>query len=412
MGEVAASRTILRRAYLAQGLGSTVEGIGLSTAVLYFSGHVGLSAEAVGGVLAFATTAALVLVLPIGILADRIGLKRAAVGLGTLVVAAFVAYALARGLWLYAVGATLFMITQAGLGAVRQAIVADNVDAGERVRARAVMQTLINAGYGLGTIVGALAAVGGGDAAFLAAFVVAAALALGCTALLASLPIRPRDATAPRVRPGLVALRDRRFTGICALATIVLLSMPVLSMLLPLWITQRVHAPGWVAPATLGVNTLIVIVAQTRWTSRVTSDTHAARSLALGATALLAGCAMIGASGLVPAEAVAALLAGTVLLTVGEITAGAGLWHVAFTRMPTTAPAQYQAVYGMAGSAARVLGPLAALPLVLAAGVTGWIILGAVMAAAGGALALLALRDHVAHADVALERVRSARLPS
>ena len=395
---MAASRTVLRRAYLAQGAGSTVEGIGLSTAVLYFSGHVGLSAHAIGGVLAFAATAALLLVLPIGVLADRIGLKRAAVGLGTLVVLAFVAYALAQGLWLYAVGATLFMVTQAGLGAVRQAIVADNVDAGARVRARAVMQTLINAGYGLGTVIGALAAVSGSDTAFLGAFVLAAALALACTGLLASLPISARRAGVARARPGLIALRDRRFVAVCALATIVLLSMPVLSMLLPLWITERAHAPGWLAPATLGLNTLIVICAQTRWTAGVSDDARAARSLAIGAAGLLTGCAVIGASGLVPADAVATLLLGTVLLTVGEITTGAGLWHLAFSRIPTTAPAQYQAVYGMAGSTARVLGPLAALPLVLAAGVAGWIILGALMAAAATALSALALRERAAEA--------------
>ena len=395
---MAASRTVLRRAYLAQGAGSTVEGIGLSTAVLYFSGHVGLSAHAIGGVLAFAATAALLLVLPIGVLADRIGLKRAAVGLGTLVVLAFVAYALAQGLWLYAVGATLFMVTQAGLGAVRQAIVADNVDAGARVRARAVMQTLINAGYGLGTVIGALAAVSGSDTAFLGAFVLAAALALACTGLLASLPISARRAGVARARPGLIALRDRRFVAVCALATIVLLSMPVLSMLLPLWITERAHAPGWLAPATLGLNTLIVICAQTRWTAGVSDEARAARSLAIGAAGLLTGCAVIGASGLVPADAVATLLLGTVLLTVGEITTGAGLWHLAFSRIPTTAPAQYQAVYGMAGSTARVLGPLAALPLVLAAGVAGWIILGALMAAAATALSALALRERAAEA--------------
>ena len=402
-------RTILRRAYLAQGAGSTVEGIGLSTAVLYFSGHVGLSAESIGVVLAFATTVALALVLPIGVLADRIGLKPAAVGLGTLVVAAFVAYALAQGLWLYAVGATLFMVTQAGLGAVRQAIVADNVDAAARVRARAVMQTLINAGYGLGTVVGALAALSSGDASFLVAFVLAAALALACTGLLASLPIRPRTATLPRQRPGLIALRDRRFTGICALATIVLLSMPVLSMLLPLWITQRAHAPTWLAPGTLGLNTLIVIAAQTRWTGRISSDARAAGSLAIGAVGLLTGCAAIGAATLVPGQAVATLLLGTVLLTIGEITAGAGMWHLAFNRMPTTAPAQYQAVYALSGSTARVLGPLAALPLVLAAGFAGWVVLGLLIAAAAVALSVVGLRDHGATTASPLPAVKASR---
>ena len=109
------TKAILRRVYLAQGVGSTIEGIGLSTAVLYFSVHVGIAPAAIGVVLTVATLAALVLVVPIGMLADRIGLKVAAVALSTVIVAAFVLYALAHGLWLYAVGATLFMVAQAGL---------------------------------------------------------------------------------------------------------------------------------------------------------------------------------------------------------------------------------------------------------------------------------------------------------
>ncbi len=392
------SASVLRRVYLAQGVGSTIDGIGLSTAVLFFSGHVGLSAEAIGAVLTVATTVALLLVLPIGLLADAVGLKRAAVGLGTLVAAAFVLYALARNLWLYAVGATLFMVTQAGLGVVRQAIVADSVDAAAHVRARAVMQTLINAGMGLGTVVGALAALSAGDLAFEVAFGLAAAMAVACTVLLARLPSRSRGGHAPPRRPGLIALRDRRFSAICALAVVVLLTMPIVSVLLPLWIAQRVHAPSWLAPITLALNTGLVICAQTRWTARISSDTRAARSLALGAPLLLIGCALIGAAELAPTQAVATLLAGTAVLTAGEITAGAGMWQLAFSRMPATAPGQYQAVYGMSSSAARVLGPLAALPLVLAAGAAGWVVLGLLIATAAAALCVLALRTRAGEA--------------
>jgi len=390
--------TILQRVYLAQGVGSTIEGIGLSTAVLYFSVHVGIAPEVIGAVLTVATLLALVLVVPIGILADAIGLKVAAVALSTLVVAAFAAYALARGLWLYAAGACLFMVAQAGLGAIRQAIVADNVDASARVRARAVMQTLINGGLGLGTVVGTLAAISAGDAPFIVAFAAAAALAVACTAILARLPIR--TGTAPRQRPGLVALRDRRFVGICALASIVLLTMPIISVLLPLWITDRLHAATWMAPVTLGLNTLLVIGAQTRWTARVFSDRRAAGSLAIGAAALVAGCALLGATSLLTGSVSAALLAGTVLITAGEITAGAGMWHLAFTRMPAVAPGQYQAVYGMSASVARVLGPMAALPLVLATGATGWLVLGLLTAAAATSLGVIALHQPTAYAAV------------
>ena len=285
---------ILRRAYLAQGVGATIDGIALSSAVLYFSVHVGVAPGQIGLVLTVATLLALLLVVPIGIVADAIGLKVAAVALSALVVVAFAAYALAQGVWLYAVGACLFMVTQAGLGAVRQAIVADNVDPAARVRGRAVMQTLRNAGLGLGTVAGTLAAVSTTDTPFIVAFVLAAGLALGCTAIFARLPIRPRAEHGARQRPGLIALRDRRYLGICALASMVLLTMPILGVLLPLWITEHLHAASWVAPLTLGLNAVLVIGAQTRWSARILTDAHAAGSLAIGAGALLLGCVLIG----------------------------------------------------------------------------------------------------------------------
>ncbi len=382
------SRSVLRRVYLAQGVGSTIDGIGLSTAVLYFSGHVGLSAESIGAVLTFATTVALMLVIPIGVLADAIGLKRAAVGLGTLVAVAFVAYALAHSLWLYAVGRDA---VHGHAGRARRRAPGDRGRQRRRRRPRPRARRHADADQRghrprhrrrrAGRAVGERRSVPGRVRRSRPRW------RWLCTVILAGLPIRPRSAGAPRQRPGLIALRDRRFTAICALATIVLLTMPIIAVLLPLWITQRVHAPNWMAPVTLGLNALLVICTQTRWSSRISSDARAARSLAIGATALLAGCALIGAADVMP---VAMLLAGTAVLTAGEIAAGAGMWQLAFSRIPTTAPGQYQAVYGMASSAARVLGPLAALPLILAAGTAGWLLLGLLIAAAATALSLMA----------------------
>ena len=385
-------RGILRRAYLAQGVGSTIDGIALSSAVLYFSVHVGIAPGQIGVVLTVATLLALLLVVPIGVLADAIGLKVAAVALSVLVVVAFAAYAFADGVWLYAVGACLFMVTQAGLGAIRQAIVADNVDPAARVRGRAVMQTLSNAGLGLGTVVGTLAAMSVTDTPFIVAFALAGGLALVCTTIFASLPVDANTDRTARQRPGLIALRDRCYLGICALASIVLLTMPMIGVLLPLWITDRLHAPNWIAPLTLGLNALMVICTQTGWTARILTEARAAGSLAIGASTLLAGCALLGSADLIAGPVNEALLAGTALVTVGEITAGAGMWYLAFTRIPTVAPGQYQAVFGMSESVARVLGPMAALPLVLAIGATGWLLLGIITATAAMSLCLVALR--------------------
>jgi hypothetical protein len=146
------------------------------------------------------------------------------------------------------------------------------------------------------------------------------------------------------------------------------------------------------APLTLGLNALLVIATQTRWAARILTDARAAGSLAIGAASLLAGCVLIGTADSVAGQVNAMLVIGTALLTVGEITAGAGLWHVAFTRIPTTAPGQYQAVFGMSESFARVLGPMAALPLVLAIGAAGWLVLGLLIATAATALSVVTLR--------------------
>jgi MFS family permease len=385
------SRSILPRVYAAQVIGSTIDGIALSTAVLYFSTQVGLPAEAIGVVLAAGAASALLLSVPLGMLADAVGLRRAAVGLSLVVAAALTVYALADSLWSYAIGAVLFLISQAGIGAVRQALVASTVEPEARVRSRAVLHTLLNAGMGLGTVIGSAVAVLDSRPPYVIAFVAGAVSALVCGVLFFGLP-RPARAVsvAGERRPGLVALRDRRFVSITALAALVQLTMPVLSVILPLWIITRTPAPEWLAPVVLVVNTALVISLQTWWTSRIRTDRLAGRSTAVAAIALVAGCVLFGAAAAASTPvAIAALLVGAVALTAGEIAGGAGVWHLAFSAMPSTAPGQYQAVFGMSGAVARILGPLLALPLVLATGIVGWIVVSLVMAAA--ALSLTAL---------------------
>ena len=48
--------------------------------------------------------------------------------------------------------------------------------------------------------------------------------------------------------------------------------------------------------------------------------------------------------------------------------------------------------HGMSTGVARVLGPLAALPLILATGAAGWLLLGVITAAAATSLCVVALR--------------------
>ncbi|WP_224387816.1 hypothetical protein [Pseudonocardia sp. ICBG1293] len=110
------------RVLVAQFVGSLTDGAVLATAVLYATTRIGVGAATVGVVLATAAAAALVLSVPIGMLADRVGLGRAATGLGAVAAAGLLLHAGAGGTAGYAAGAVCFAVGQAGLSAVRQAV--------------------------------------------------------------------------------------------------------------------------------------------------------------------------------------------------------------------------------------------------------------------------------------------------
>ncbi|ASU59909.1 MFS transporter [Nocardiopsis dassonvillei] len=394
----AAPSPTVRRVYAVQFVSAVTDGAVLATTVLYFGTLVGLPARMIGLVLALAAGCALLSAAPLGAVADAVGLRRAAVAHSVLVAVALAVHLVADGLWTYAVGAVLFVVAQAGVGAARHALVASQVPPAQRVRARARMHTLLNAGLGAGTVAGALVLAVGTRPAFFAVFAAGAVVALVCAALLHGLP-RALDRGGPgpgSAGRGLPALRDPRLAAVTGASALVQMCMPVLSVILPLWLSTRTSAPEWVAAVALGLNTALVLALQTPWSARVRTDTHAARSAAVAGASLAAACVLFGtASAGGPVAAAALILAGIVLLTVGEVGGGPPAWHLALRRAPAGLQGQYQSVFGMAASLARVLGSALALPLVLSAGTPGWAVLGAVMAAAAGVLVLLSLSGPV-----------------
>lgn len=301
----------------------------------------------------------------------------------------------ADGPWPYAVGAVGFVVAQTGLGAARHALVAAQAAPERRVAARALMHTLLNAGMGAGTVVGALVMALDVRAGYLALYGAGALVAFGCAVLLAGLPSElDRRGGQARDRRVLAALADGRLVAVTALTSLLQLSMPVLSVVLPLWLATRTQVPIWVVAVALGLNTVLVLLAQRPWSARVDSDASAARSAWVAAAVLPVACVMFGAGALGgPGAAAAVVLAGIVLLTLGEVAVGPPAWHLALREAPVELQGRYQSVFGMAGALARILGSALVLPLILFAGIAGWAVLGAVMSAAAAGLALLARRS-------------------
>jgi MFS family permease len=378
-----------RPVYRIQGLSAIADGAVLTTVVLYFSVHVGIAESRVGLVLASAAAVSLALAAPLGRVADRIGLRRSAVAYSLAIAMALFGYTLAHSLWAYAVAGILFGVARSGIAATIQAIVAAQNAPEQRVPARARLHTLLNAGFGLGSVVGAVALALARPELFVALFAAGALTAVMCAAMFARLRI---GGTSPRETRGgrRGALRDRRLVTVTGLTGIMLLTMPILSVLLPVWLVTRTEAPAWVAAMAFGLNTVLVFLLQSRWSARVRTDAHASRS-ALIAGATIAGACLVFA--MMPyggaARAAVFALVGVVVLSVGEVAAGPAAWHLALRDTPAERQGECQAVFGMSFSLARILGPLAALPLIIAAGPIGWLVIAGTILAAGCGLAVM-----------------------
>ncbi len=178
--------------------------------------------------------------------------------------------------------------------------------------------------------------------------------------------------------PALAVLRDRPYAMVALLNTVLLLYMPMLSLVVPLWIVQRTEAPRWIVSAMLILNTLSVVLFQVRVAKRVTGLRSATRMVRWAGALMTACCAVfaLSASGRSAWSAAAILLAAAALQVTAEMMQASGSWEISFTLAPADKQGQYQGFFGSGVAVARMAGPLLLTTLVLGLGQAGWIVLG------------------------------------
>ncbi len=379
------------------------------TSTLFFAQVVGLSAAQTGLCLTLAWTAGFLLTTPLGLLADRIGLRRSAV-LWSLVIAAVLAAVAASGLRdpvPFTAVIALYAVAQSALAGTRQALVATSVAAERRVAVRARLHVAVNTGLGVGAGLGGLALLVGTPEAFRAVFVFDALTFLVAAVVIARLPrpAAPSAATAGPRTLRLDVLRDRRYVLAAALTAVLYLYMPMLTVALPLFIAQRTAAPGWSIALLFVLNTIGVLLVQVRAARTVRSMATAATALRRAGLALLAACAVMAAAALTdsPVVALSVLVVAAVLQVLGEVVLSAASWHVGFALADPERPGQWQGLWSSGQPLARAVGPVVLTALLLGWSGPGWLVLGAVFAGVGLLLALVVTRaEPVEAAPVAL----------
>lgn len=355
------------------------------TSALYFSHVVGLAPARIGLGLTVAWAVGSAVGVPLGRTADRRGPRGTAVLLAAATGAAVASFLVVRDFLPFLVVACLYATAQSGLAAARQALLAGLVPREQRTGALAHLQSTLNAGLAVGAALGGAALSAGTKSFYLGVFAIDALSFVLCALLLSRLP-----AVAPAHTPGgsgLEVLRDRPYAAVTLLNTVLLLRMPLLSLGLPLWITERTDAPEWLVSALFVLNTGAVMLFQVRTARSVTGLATAARAIRRSGALMLLTCGVFTLSaGRSPWVAGTVLVAGSVLLVTAEMLQSAGSWQLGFDLAPPGRIGEYQGFFNTGTTVARTLGPLLLTALLVGMGAAGWLLLGGLFLVASYAL--------------------------
>ncbi|MGW7074821.1 MFS transporter [Streptomyces sp. NPDC054866] len=374
------------RVLAASNLARTVaNGFLLSVSVLFFIRSVGIPAERVGLGLTVAAVLAMVVSIPAGQLSDRLGSRNTSVVFGVVQGVVVCGYAFVGGFTGFLAVVALASMTDAAGAAARGALIAEALPAAERVRARAYLQSVINVGLSLGTLLGG-AALAAHSAALYTVLLLGSG-ALFVVAGLMCLPLPPTKAAAA-AKDGVDrrhVLRDVPYLTVAALnAVLVLGTDALLTVALPIWIAHRTDAPASLYAGIIFINTAMCVLFQVRM-SKGAEDVHGGtRALRRSGILLAVACACFALSAGQPAwVAAVCLIAGAFVHVCGEMLHSAGSWALSYDLAPEDAHGQYQGLFNLAQRVGAAVTPALTTAVIIGWGWPGWLLFGAVVLAGG-----------------------------
>ncbi|MER5642373.1 MFS transporter [Kitasatospora sp. NPDC002227] len=385
-----------RRVLASSMVGNAGYGLLSTITVLYYSGALQLSATRIGLTLTAAGLAAALLGVPAGRLADTRIPARVGAGVSYLLLAVMesllvlvrsftllvVVLTVAAGFEMLA--RTMRQVTVAGLGGERAA------EFRAKVAARANLAML--AGMGASSLVIACDS----PAVYRAAIAAACVCTAGQGLLMLAVPADalpgpggadgsplPSAGTAPS---RWLVLRDLPYLAICGLYAVMTMAECVITVALPLRISQHTQAPTWLVGVFGIANVLAVGLLLTRVGRLVGTPARAGRAMAVGGAlnGLFVLLLMLAADRS-PATSVALLAAGMLLAVTAQLCVLPAENELTMTLAPARARGQYLGLSETALTTALTLGPAVVTLATVDTGRTGWALLAAAFALAGAA---------------------------
>ncbi|WP_431928616.1 MFS transporter [Micromonospora wenchangensis] len=352
----------------------------LSGSIVFFTEVLGLTPVQIGVGFSIAGLAGVLTSLPLGTLADRLGGQRswAAGALGAAVT--FAAYPLVTSFVGFVVLMVVAAATASFANAGRTVYTAAALPAADRVRTMAYARSYLNAGFTVGTGLGALALAFDSTAALVAMVLFNSALSLLNAVLVVRLPAAPvvrHERTTGTSR--WAVLRDVPYVASAVLLAVMMFHAVILIEILPLWTITHTDAPKPLLGAMLALNTVLVITLQVPAARGADSLTGAARLIRRGALVTAVACPVAAVAGRTGGWwTVVALIGVVVLVTTTELWFSAALWYFQTTVPPAAERGAYLGTAQTISSAADVFAPVGLTLLAVGTGGWGWWVVAAI----------------------------------
>jgi predicted MFS family arabinose efflux permease len=370
-------------------LTNTGRGVWVACYVLFFTRSIGMSAAQVGLSAVIAGVFGIAAAAPVGMLADRFGLRLVLMTVYLVNAAALLLYLPVRSFWAFVLVGCLVAVTgESGVG-VRTALIAALTDGTERMAALARYRSVSQVAMAIGAGLGAMVIEAGTRTAYTVMLLVTALAFLAAGLLVTWVP---RVAPLARRRKGSRVMRDLPYLSLSGLFGVLAFNWSMLSVGIPLWVAEHTDAPRWTSGAILATNTLAIALLQVRFARSSETVPGSMRAVRRSGMLLALACVVFALTSRTSGVVTMLLLFLAAAVHIGgELLYVSGSWGISIALMPDDAQGEYQGAMAAGTASAQALGPLLMTTLVVGWGSPGWLVLGALFIAAGW-VALLVTR--------------------
>ena len=349
------------RRFVAAIVADTVgSGLFMPLTLLYFLAMTDLSLVQIGSAMSVSAVLTMPGAFVIGSLVDRFGPRKMMLAGNLVQAAGMLAYLWADSLLAVALWTALLNVgRQSFWGSFGNVVTAISAP-GERELWFGFLQAVRNLGYSIGGVLAGIALQIGTDLAFQTVVVVNAVTFVVAFVLLIDVPDH-RAATpddAPVEGWGTV-LRDGAYLRLVLGQFGFVAGMMVLNFALPVYVAETIDLPGWVVGAIFTLNTAMVGLGQGLVVRRMTGQVRS-RMMGLAQVAFVVSYGMFVVAGWLPVWlAVALMLLGAAVYTLGELTGGPVLSATAAEAAPDHLRGRYLGLFQLSWGIGGAITPLA-----------------------------------------------------